>query len=333
MVLHACTLLPIGAVFYYIVIQLLFWWLWHTIAVFWAVVKPFQVKKTSTQRKNRCIHVCLVLASLILPVLPILIVVFAGKEHRYRTSFTLTRSPPILCSGIDLHTNFWGVIFPTSLMLGLGTSLLILTLRTVIKVVTMDSCPLVDNNTNFFIPWQKHILSKVYGIKVISTWTLEFKVVIVLCYYIVLGAAVLTIFTHDLLNFNQIESMILKYFKCESMGMAHSNGSICFNTEHSTKRLFNPIPTTVATVILGFLPVVNLIYVIKFSVFKSKIKTYSQIRYMQYKGRKRAGHRSRYTLNVNYDHKTSTLLDDSQTINTEDLITPQGTLNRDNSYY
>ena len=152
MVLHACTLLPIGAVFYYIVIQLLFWWLWHTIAVFWAVVKPFQAKKTSTQRKNRYIHVCLVLASLILPVLPILIVVLAGKEYRYRTSFTLTRSPPILCSGIDLHTNFWGVIFPTSLMLGFGASLLILILRTVIKVVTMDSCTLVDNNTNFFIP-------------------------------------------------------------------------------------------------------------------------------------------------------------------------------------
>ena len=140
--LHVCTPLSLGAVFYYIVIQLLFWWLWHTIVVFLAVVRPFQMKKTGTPRKNRYIHVGLVLASLILPILPIVIVVFAGKEYRYETSFTLTRSPPILCSGIDLHTNFWGVIFPTNLMLGLGTSLLVLILRTVIKVITTDSCTL-----------------------------------------------------------------------------------------------------------------------------------------------------------------------------------------------
>ena len=129
--------------------------------------------------------------------------------------------------------------------------------------------------------------------------------------------------------------MILKYFNCESMGMLHSNDSICLHTEQSIQKLFSPIPTTIATVILGFLPVVNLVYVTKFSVCKSKIKTYSQIRYMQYisKGRKSGGHKSHYTLNVNYDHKTSTLLHDSQTSNTEILITPQGTLNCDHSYY
>lgn len=117
--------------------------------------------------------------------------------------------------------------------------------------------------------------------------------------------------------------------------MLHSNDSTCLHTEQSIQKLFNPIPTTIATVILGFLPVVNLVYVIKFSVFKRKIKTYSQIRYMQYisKGRKRAGHKSHYTLNVNYDHKTSTLLHDSQTSNKDILITPQGTLNRDHSNY
>lgn len=138
----SCT----GVVFYYVVIQLLFWWLWHTIAVFWTVVRPFQKERTSTQRKHGYIHAGLVLATLILPVLPILIVVFASKEYRYQSSFTLTRSPPILCSGIDLHTNFWGVIFPTSLILGLGTNLLVLILRTVIKVITTDSCTHADND-------------------------------------------------------------------------------------------------------------------------------------------------------------------------------------------
>lgn len=145
-----CTPLSVGIVFYYVVIQLLFWWLWHTIAVFWAIARPpFQMKNTSTQRKNRYIHVGLILAGLILPVLPILIVVFAGKEYRYGMSFTLTRSPPILCSGIELHTNFWGVIFPTSLMLGLGISLLVLILRTVIKVIIITDLCTPDNDMDF----------------------------------------------------------------------------------------------------------------------------------------------------------------------------------------
>jgi hypothetical protein len=109
-------------------------------------MRPFQKEKTGTQRKQGCLHAGLVLASLILPVLPVLVVVFASKEHRYRSSFTLTRSPPILCSGIDLHTNFWGIIFPTSLMLGLGTNLLVLILRTVIKVSITDPCKLDDND-------------------------------------------------------------------------------------------------------------------------------------------------------------------------------------------
>jgi hypothetical protein len=162
--------------------------------------------------------------------------------------------------------------------------------------------------------------------------TLEFKVLIILCYYLVLGAAVLTIFTHDLSNLNK-KSMILQYFKCESMGMLHTNDSICFHSTQSIQKLLNPIPTTIATIILGFLPVVNLVYVIK---FKNKIKTYSQIRRMQYnivsKWKKRAGHKN-YALNMNCDHKTSMLLDDSQTSHTGILITPQGTLNRDHSSY
>ena len=89
--------------------------------------------KISSPRKNRCIHIALILASLILPVTPILIIVFTG--HAHRRGFTLSRAPPILCTGIDIDTNFWAFLFPLSLVLGLGTTLLVLILRTVIKVV------------------------------------------------------------------------------------------------------------------------------------------------------------------------------------------------------
>ena len=86
-----------------------------------------------------------------------------------------------------------------------------------------------------------------YGIRIINflLLTLEFKVLIILCYYnIVLGTAVLTTFTHDLSNLDKT-SVILKYFKRESMGMLHTNDSI--HTTQSIQKLLNPIPTTIAT--------------------------------------------------------------------------------------
>ena len=120
-------LLHIGAVLYYAAIQLLFWWLWHAIAVFWAVKWPFRAKKFNTSRKLKYLHISIILAGLLVPMIPVLSVGLKG-------GFTITTSPPILCTGVDVHSNFWAVILPISIILGIGTTVLICTLRIVIKV-------------------------------------------------------------------------------------------------------------------------------------------------------------------------------------------------------
>ena len=122
---HWCTF--VGIVLYYTAIQLLFWWLCHAVAVFWAARWPLHSKKFNTSRKLKYLHITLVLAGLLLPMLPVLVVGLRG-------SFTTTTSPPILCTGTDVHSTFWVIIFPMSIMLGTGTSTLICTLHTVIKV-------------------------------------------------------------------------------------------------------------------------------------------------------------------------------------------------------
>ena len=109
--------------------QLLLWWLWHTIAVFRAAVWPLHAINTS--KKNGYRHLVFGLAGLILPVVPILIVVFGSRPTG---GFTITRAPPILCAGFDLHINFWAFIFPMSLLLATGVTLLVFILRIVIKV-------------------------------------------------------------------------------------------------------------------------------------------------------------------------------------------------------
>ena len=130
-----------GIALYYIIIQLLLWWLWHTIAVFWAVNWPFYAKKFNVSWKNRYLHIAFILASLLLPIAPILIVVYESTNPGQKGGFTITRSPPILCTGHDIHTNFWAMLFPMSLLLAIGVTLLVLTLRIVIKVINhTDVC-------------------------------------------------------------------------------------------------------------------------------------------------------------------------------------------------
>lgn len=124
-----------GIALYYVTMQLMLWWLWHTMAVFWAVNWPFHARKFNTSKRNRCLHVIFVLASLILPILPVLIVIFVSSKPGGTGGFTITRVPPILCAGFDIHTTFWANVFPISLLLAIGVTLLVFILRTMIKVI------------------------------------------------------------------------------------------------------------------------------------------------------------------------------------------------------
>ena len=131
----------IGIALYYILLQLLLWWLWHTTAVF----QSLHAKKINHFKKHTYLHVTFVLLSLTLPVVPVLVVQFVRSKNTvgsiYKSGFTLSRFPPILCTGVDLHVNFWAALFPTSIILAAGVTLLVLNLRVVIKV---------NNNANKF---------------------------------------------------------------------------------------------------------------------------------------------------------------------------------------
>ena len=174
---------------------------------------------------------------------------------------------------------------------------------------------------------KNHCLSKIHKIKVNLNWVVETKVLIVLCYYILLGAVVLSIFTTALLriNINELKS----YFSCEAKGLPppNANSSGCEKQLKSISSSDNPILISLAIVILGFLPVVNLVYVIKFSELKSKIKTYSQTRYVHYV--QKEAEKSAASRYVPYNqHRDTTLQCDSMTLHdntfhTEPLLTSQ----------
>ena len=129
-ILHA------GVLFYYVMMHLLLWWLWHTIAVFWAVAWPFHARKFNSSRNTKYLHIAFALASLLLPVAPVLIILLVTPSpvERNLAGFTITRAPPFVCAGYDIDTNFWAFIFPISVLLATGVTLLVLILRIVIRV-------------------------------------------------------------------------------------------------------------------------------------------------------------------------------------------------------
>lgn len=101
---------------------------------------------------------------------------------------------------------------------------------------------------------------------------------IVLCYYVILGVVVLSVFTNALFNVNM--SQLIDYFTCEARGIP-SHNTECENKLKIIQATDKPILISLAIVVLGLLPLVNLVYVLKFSELRRKIKTYSQTRYVR----------------------------------------------------
>ncbi len=86
----------------------------------------------------------------------------------------------------------------------------------------------------------------------------ERKILIILCYYIVLGVFTLATFTHGVRRSDKRANEYGKYFLCESTGIDPDNPESCElgNSEDISILLM------CSNVLLGLLPAVNLIYAV-----------------------------------------------------------------------
>ena len=104
---------------------------------------------------------------------------------------------------------------------------------------------------------------------------------IILGYYLILGAAVLTILTNSLRLGPRFVEAATRYFVCEAPGikeessdMEMGSGNLISNSSCNREELeglVNPIATTIAFVLLGFYPALNLVYVINIKELKEKL--------------------------------------------------------------
>ena len=88
----------------------------------------------------------------------------------------------------------------------------------------------------------------------------ERKILIVLCYYVVVASFSLTQYTVVVRNLDAFDAQLEKYFICELSG--HDPSNPCDRNEF--RQLSNPGITAVTFVLLGLFPLFNLIYALNY---------------------------------------------------------------------
>ena len=88
--------------------------------------------------------------------------------------------------------------------------------------------------------------------------TAEMKIFIVLCYYVLIGSAALAAFTLNATTSASFVKKIYQYFACKANG----DSNMCDDERSAYERFTNPEIGTASFILLGFLPAVNLVYVL-----------------------------------------------------------------------
>ena len=101
--------------------------------------------------------------------------------------------------------------------------------------------------------------------------TAERKLLIILCYYILLAIVALTGVSVPLRNAEQLTNALTEYWQCEAAGIDHENPC----NRASIEQQSNPALITIAYVLLWIFPAVNLIFAVNIREIRQKYKTWS----------------------------------------------------------
>ena len=102
--------------------------------------------------------------------------------------------------------------------------------------------------------------------------TAERKILIVFCYYVVLGVIALTAFTITTRNGTQFADAVADYWRCEIAGVDPENS--CDGLRTSFQQLSYPGLTSASYILLGIFPAINLIFAVNVTEIKQKFKTW-----------------------------------------------------------
>ena len=93
--------------------------------------------------------------------------------------------------------------------------------------------------------------------------TAEKKILIIFCYYVILGVIALTTFTLTTKDGPRVSDEIIAYFTCERLGTEN-----CDSQRSSYQMLLQPELNCLSYVLLGIFPAINLIFAVNIEELK-----------------------------------------------------------------
>ena len=94
-------------------------WIMHISSIFWKIYFPMNAISLKSIRRTKYIHGMCLIAALLLPLI-------SPLASHLEGGFTIIDFPPFTCDGRDAAVTFYVHLFPIAIILGVGTSLLVL---------------------------------------------------------------------------------------------------------------------------------------------------------------------------------------------------------------
>ena len=103
----------------YSTIQFILLWIMHISSICWNIYFPMNTISLKSVHRTKYIHGICLIAALLLPLI-------SPLASHLKGGFVIADFPPFTCNGGDKALVFYINIFPTAIILGGGTSLLVL---------------------------------------------------------------------------------------------------------------------------------------------------------------------------------------------------------------
>ena len=103
----------------YSTIQFTLLWIVHISSIFWNIYFPMNTISLKSIRRTKYIHGICLIAALLLPLI-------SPLASHLKGGFVIIEFPSFTCDGRDADVTFYVHILPITIILGVGTSLLVL---------------------------------------------------------------------------------------------------------------------------------------------------------------------------------------------------------------
>ncbi len=119
-------------ILYYVSGQVHLLWLFHIISIFWSIQFPFHRRKVDNAGYTKYVHLAMVLVALLVPA------VFAGVPFA-TGGYGISRFPPNLCHAVDPDTIYYVFMLPSTVIMPIGVTLMVITLQAVVAHMRGDN--------------------------------------------------------------------------------------------------------------------------------------------------------------------------------------------------